>query len=222
MFGKKIPQINERRSVSVMPEKCSWKVKKMLQFYTKMIHIEGEGPRSTTARVCFFTQIESDCMWGGRGILTKPLCMEESRNWMELRTTGLAALVEEKKKGRQKLQEWEHESLDPLVSGSILSLRFDRRIDYCLLTLTAFVVNICFVSLTRQGVECFHCGHLSKIHFNQKTKKTKEHGEKCSYNKTWMKEYSSGHGTTVQTTSTVCLQSRKASQGKVKGLNSLL
>lgn len=64
----------------------------------KMIHIEGEGPRSTTARVCFFTQIESDCMWGGRGILTKPLCMEESRNWMELRTTGLAALVEEKKK----------------------------------------------------------------------------------------------------------------------------
>lgn len=37
-------------------------------------------------------------MWGGRGILTKPLCMEESRNWMELRTTGLAALVEEKKK----------------------------------------------------------------------------------------------------------------------------
>lgn len=131
-----------------------------------------------------------------------------------------------KKKNRQKLQEWEHESLDesldPLVSGSILSLRFDRRIDYCLLTLTAFVVNICFVSLTRQGVECFHCGHLSKIHFNQKTKKTKEHGEKCSYNKTWMKEYSSGHGTTVQTTSTVCLQSRKASQGKVKGLNSLL
>lgn len=143
----------------------SWKTS---QLYTKMIHIEGEGPRSTTARVCFFTQIESDCMWGGRGILTKPLCMEESRNWMELRTTGLAALVEEKKKGRQKLQEWEHESLDPLVSGSILSLRFDRRIDYCLLTLTAFVVNICFVSLTRQGVECFHCGHLSKIHFNQK------------------------------------------------------
>lgn len=45
MFGKKIPQINERRSVSVMPEKCSWKVKKKcFNFTQKWFTLKVKAP----------------------------------------------------------------------------------------------------------------------------------------------------------------------------------